>query len=90
MATKWCVWTKLQANDRHGHCLNPLQKKGEEKNREDESKEEGERSQHVSHSAALKCADTFWEYMDQRVFKYSDIKASRIICTVIRKLKSSQ
>jgi hypothetical protein len=64
--------------------------KGKEEGGEDESEEEGENSECISHSMALQCADTLPDYMSQKGFKYSNIKASRKICTAMRRLNSSQ
>jgi hypothetical protein len=51
---------------------------------EDESEEEGQSSECVSHSMALQCADTLLDYMGQRGFEYSDIIAARKIHTAMR------
>jgi hypothetical protein len=57
-----------------------VKQKGEEEGGENESEEEGKRSELVSHSMVLQCVD-----MSERCFAYSDTTATRKICTAVRK-----
>jgi hypothetical protein len=62
---------------------------GEEESGKNESEEEKESSEYVSHSMTLQCADTSLDNMCQTEFQYSDITA-RKICTAMRSLNGSQ
>jgi hypothetical protein len=59
--------------------------KGEEDGGENESEEEGQSSECVSHSMTLKCVDTLVDYMGQSGFECSDSTAARKIHTAIRR-----
>jgi hypothetical protein len=65
--------------------------KGEEEGGKDESEEERESSEYISHSMVLQCVDTLLDYMGQRGFEYSDITPTRKMCTAMRRnLNNSQ
>jgi hypothetical protein len=82
----------LACSTRQTETLSMLpQTKGEEEDGEDTSEEDGESSEHVSHSIVLQCVDTLLDYMGQSGFEYSDITAARKIYTAVkRSLNSSQ
>jgi hypothetical protein len=63
------------------------QKGGE--HREDESEEEGESSEHISHSMVLQCVDTLLGYIGQKEFKFSDITVTRKLSTAVRRILNS-
>jgi hypothetical protein len=76
-------------HDRHGHCDAAAKQKGEEADGEDESEGGGQSSECVSQCMVLQCADTLLDYMGQRGFEYSDITATRIICSTVRRSLNS-
>jgi hypothetical protein len=60
--------------------------KGKEQGGEDDSEEEGQISECISHSSmGLQCVDTLLDFMGQRGFEYSEIIATRKICTAVRR-----
>jgi hypothetical protein len=69
--------------------LSAAKQEREEEGGEDESEEEGESSECVSHSKVLQRVDNLLDYMGQRGFKYSDITANRKIHTAVRRSLNS-